>query len=101
MLLNKEKGAGAWLTVLPLKDHSFTLNKQEFRDALCLRYGWSIPNTPSFCGCGQKNSIDHTLICLKGGYVFMRHNNIRDLNAEMQREVCRRSRGAQTYPSGQ
>ena len=25
----------------------------------------------------------------KGGYVAMRHNNLRDLNAEMQREVCR------------
>ena len=43
---------------------------------------------PPFCGCGQKNSIDHTLICKKGGYVAMRHNNLRDLNADMQSEVC-------------
>ena len=35
------------------------------------------------------NGIDHTLICKKGGYVSMRHNALRDLNAEMQREVCR------------
>ena len=89
MTLNKEKGSGCWLTALPLLDHGYVLNKQEFRDALCLRYGWRIPNTPTFCGCGNKNSIDHTLICKKGGYVFMRHNNIRDLNAELQREVCR------------
>ena len=33
--------------------------------------------------------MNHTLICKKGGYVSMRHNNIRDLNAELQREVCR------------
>jgi len=89
MILNKEKGASTWLTVLPLKDHSFSLNKQEFRDSLCIRYGWNIPGMPHFCGCGLKNSIDHTLICKKGGYVSMRHNNLRDLNADLQREVCR------------
>ena len=89
MELNKEKGAGSWLTALPLQEHGFSLNKQEFRDAICLRYGWKIPNTPPFCGWGKKNSIDHTLICMKGGYVTMRHNNVRDLNSELQREVCR------------
>ena len=87
--LNQEKGSGCWLSVLPLKDHGYSLNKQEFRDALCLRYGWSISGMPHFCGCGQKNNIDHTLICKKGGYVAMRHNNLRDLNITMQKEVCR------------
>ena len=87
--LNREKGVGAWLTVLPLKDQGFCLNKQEFRDAICLRYGWRVPNTPHYCGCGSKNNVDHTLICAKGGYVSMRHNALRDLNAELQQEVCR------------
>ncbi len=32
--LNREKGSGSWLTALPLKDHGFCLNKQEFRDAV-------------------------------------------------------------------
>ena len=32
---------------------------------------------------------DHALICAKGGYVYMRHNALRDLNAELQTEVCR------------
>ena len=87
--LNNEKGTGSWLTTLPLKELGFCLNKQEFRDALCLRYGWDVPNMPHFCGCGQRNSIDHTLICKKGGYVSMRHNTLRDLNANLQREACR------------
>ena len=86
--LSAEKGSGSWLTVLPLKEYGYCLNKQEFRDALCLRYGWDVPKTPIFCGCGKRNSVDHTMICMKGGYVTMRHNNLRDLNAEMQREVC-------------
>ena len=28
----KEKGASSWLTVLPIKEHGFTLTKNEFRD---------------------------------------------------------------------
>ena len=89
LTLNKEKGSGSWLTALPLKDYGYCLNKQEFRDAICLRYGWRIPNTPQFCGCGSRNSVDHTLICAKGGYVAMRHNALRDLNADLQKEVCK------------
>ena len=33
-----EKGASSWLTVIPLKDMNFNLSKQEFRDALRLRF---------------------------------------------------------------
>ena len=86
--LAQEKGAGAWLTALPIQSLGFTLNKQEFRDGVCLRYGWSIPNTPNFCQCGEENNIDHTLSCKKGGYVAMRHNRLRDLEADLMREVC-------------
>ena len=64
-------------------------NKQEFRDAVSLRYGWRIANTPQFCGRGKENSIDHTLICAKGGYISIRHNALRDFNTELQSEVCK------------
>ena len=87
--LAAEKGAGAWLSALPLQSMGYVLNKQEFRDGLCLRYGWRIPNTPSFCGCGVKNSVDHTLNCKLGGYFTMRHNNIRDLEASLLKDVCK------------
>ena len=43
--LAKEKGASSWLSVLPLDDHDFSLHKGAFRDAICLRYGWKLPNT--------------------------------------------------------
>lgn len=32
--LATEKGASSWLTVIPLKNMNFTLNKREFRDAM-------------------------------------------------------------------
>ena len=84
-----EKGASAWLSAVPLQTMGFVLNRQEFRDAICLRYGWKIPHTPSFCVCGKSNSVEHTLNCKWGGYVYMRHNNVRDLEALMLKEVCK------------
>ena len=39
-----EKGASNWLTVIPLKDMDFDLNKWEFRDPVAFRYDWPIPN---------------------------------------------------------
>ena len=35
--LASEKGASNWLTVIPLKDMDFDLNKREFRDPVRLR----------------------------------------------------------------
>ena len=35
--LAAEKGASSWLTVIPVKDVNFTLNKREFKDASNLR----------------------------------------------------------------
>ncbi len=83
---SKEKGASCWLTALPMKRYGFILNKQEFRDAICLRYNWYIKDIPKFCGCGEKNNIVHILTCKKGGYVSMRHNSLRDTIANLMRE---------------
>lgn len=86
--LNSEKGASCWLTTLPLLNMGFYLNKKAFRDAICMRYGWKIENMASFCVCGTLNSIDHALTCPRGGFVIRRHNELRDLEAEMLNEVC-------------
>ncbi len=83
----REKGASSWLTCLPLKRFGFILNKQEFRDAIALRYNWHISDIPKFCGCGDKNDIVHILSCKKGGYVSMRHNSLRDTIANMMKEA--------------
>ena len=87
--LAKEKGSGSWLTALPIQNLGYVLNKQEFRDSLCLRYGWQIPQTPQFCNCGKRNDVNHALTCTTGGFVIMRHNRIRDLEASVMKEVCK------------
>ena len=83
-----EKGASNWLTVIPLKDMDFGLNKREFRDAMRPRYDWPIPDNPSVCVCGSMFTVDHTMICQRGGLVIQRHNEIRDLQAELLDMVC-------------
>ena len=78
----------AWLTVLPLQDQGFHLNKQEFWDALHLRYGWKLINTPSHCVYGSPFSPDHAMICRHGGLTFVCHNEIRDVTAKWLNKVC-------------
>ena len=85
----KEKGDSSWLSALPIRKFGYSINKQEFKDAVNLRYGWKIADLPAFCGCGSRNGIDHTLVCKKGGYVSMRHNALRDLMGKMMEEVCK------------
>ena len=87
--LASEKGASCWLTSLPLQKWGFLLNKQEFHDAICLRYNYAIKLAARVCACGQPYSVNHCLTCKLGGYVILRHNSIRDLFAELLSEVCK------------
>ena len=83
-----EKGASSWLTAIPLKDMNFDLSKREFRDALRLRYDWPIPDSPSVCVCGCSFTVDHAMICQRWGLIIQRHNEIRDLEADLLDMVC-------------
>ena len=85
---NREKGASSWLTVLPLKDQGFTLNKEEFRDALSLRYDRKIKNLPSKCSCGELFNVNHAMNCKKGGFVSIRHDSLRNFEANLLKKVC-------------
>ena len=42
----------------------------------------------SKCECGSTFSIDHALSCKKGGFVSLRHNQVRNLEASLLSEVC-------------
>ena len=53
-----------------------------------MRYGWLPSRTPSHCACGSSFSVDHALSCAKGGFPSIRHNEVRDLTAELLTEVC-------------
>jgi len=62
-----------------------------------MRYRWKFKGIPTrHCACGETNSVNHSLICKLGGYTSMRHNSMRDSEAQIMREVCR---DVQTEPT--
>ena len=83
-----EKGSSHWLTVIPLKELGYNLKKKEFRAAIKPRYDWEITHTPMLRACGVQFSVDHAMVCQGGGIIIQRHNELRDLEAEMVRMVC-------------
>lgn len=83
-----DKGSSNWLTALPLTDHGFLLSKSDFKDAINIRYGWQPPRLPSICVCGKDFSVDHSMSCSHGGYLGLRHNEVRDLLGNLLDETC-------------
>ena len=82
------KGASSWLTALPIDEHGFALHKSDFRDAVCLRYGWPLLHLPTECICGTLFTVEHAFTCSHGGYPTLRHNEVRDITAQLMSEVC-------------
>ena len=82
-----EKGVSAWLARRPLRRHSFALTKSDFRDGLCLRYGWYPDQLPSFCACAAGFSVSHALSCPTGGFPSVLHNEVRDVIAHLLKKV--------------
>ena len=75
----RDNDLGVWLSVTPVESSHFDLSAQEFRDALAIRYCKPLLNLSPKCdSCGATSSLDHFLICRKGGLVVQRHNEIRD-----------------------
>ena len=59
----KQPGASNWLSVLPLEEHGFSLNK---------RFNLPIKGIPSQSPYGQKFGLTHAMNCKRGGFVIMR-----------------------------
>ena len=66
----------------------FNLNKREFMEALRLRYNWPLSDIPSKCVCGEEYSVEHAMICKRGGFIIQRHDELRNLEAELLSSVC-------------
>ena len=83
------KGASFLATTMPLKKYGFSLSKIEFRDHLLMRYRWPIPDLPVTCACGVPFSVDHSQNCHLGGFVNMRHDEVRDLLAMDMKKILK------------
>ena len=38
---------------------------------------------PSQCPCGQNDDVTHAMNCKRGGFIIMRHNNVRDFEENL------------------
>jgi len=83
-----EKGVSSWLTALPCFENDTVLSKQDFRDAVGIRYGLQLKDVPTVCACGKDFTTDHAMTCATGGYPTCRHDNIRDVLSEALSSVC-------------
>ena len=87
MDLANEKDASIWLTAIPLRVQGFCLNKQEFRDALCFRYGWQLKHVLHDCVCGTPFLVDHAMIP-HGALPAIQHSDISDITTDWLSEIC-------------
>ena len=83
----QEQGSSSWLTVLPIKRRGFNLLKSDLWDAVRLRYGLPLKRLPSNWGYSKPYSVHHAISCKKGGFLTLRHNELRDNITEMPEEV--------------
>ena len=83
-----EVASETWLTMIPIAEQGFHLHKGAFRDAICLRYCLTPPHLPIESVCGSPFNVDHAMNCKWGGLLFIRHNELQDITAELLTEVC-------------
>ena len=88
MEVASEPGASSWLSALPIQEYGFALHKGDFRDALCLCYGWQPCLLPFSCVCGQSFNVEHAMNCPCAGFPSVCHNELRDITASLLTEVC-------------
>jgi len=86
--IGKRKGASIWVVALSTAEHNFTLHKGSFQETPCPRYGWESSRMPSHCVCSCKFLVELALSCPWGALPSIRHNDIRDLTADLLTEVC-------------
>ena len=77
-----------WLKVIPIEEFNYKINKQQFLDAVWLRYQLPIPNLTTRCPCGEKCDTQQAMSCKKGGFVTLHHNKLRDITGALLEEVC-------------
>ena len=82
--LRQATKTGAWLTLQPFTVNGTELGKQEWHDALFMRYGLEPPDLPTYCdGRNAKFIICHTLDYKRGGIVMAHQNEVRDRVADL------------------
>ena len=83
-----EKGATNFWTNWPLEKFGLAMKcRQDFQDCVAMRYHLPIKGLPPTCACGEPFSFDHSQTCKLGGFVNMKHNEVRNTFAGQAKRV--------------
>ena len=83
-----EKGATNFWTNRPLEKFGLAMKcRQDFQDCVAMRYHLPIKGLPPTCACGDPFSFDHSQTCKLGGFVNMKHNEVRNTFAGQAKRV--------------
>ena len=83
-----EKGATNFWTNRPLEKFGLAMKcRQDFQDCVAMRYHLPIKGLPPTCACGEPFSFDHSQTCKLGGFVNMKHNEVRNTFADQAKRV--------------
>ena len=52
-----------------------------------MRYRWRLKYTPNTCACGKPFEVDHAMSCPKGGYIYQRHDEVRNVISKLAEEI--------------
>ena len=73
---------------MPLKEERLNdVTQEQVASNWLTTYAWDIKNMPTTCSCGAKLDYQHCMSCKKGGFITMRHNDVRDLTANILKGV--------------
>ena len=72
-----------------MKEKGYELNKQNFWDPIYIRYAWELIRLPSNHECGADFNNEHALSCKKGGFIILRHIQLRNMTTSMLSKVCK------------
>ena len=57
----QQPGCNNCLNIIPIEEFNYNLNKQQFLDAVWLRYQLPLPNLPTRSPCGEKFHTQHSI----------------------------------------
>lgn len=66
-----------------------TLDKQQFRYSLRLRYNILLEDSSNHCTCGDRLTVNHTLSYKKGNFFAQIHEGISNVLASLLSKVCK------------
>ena len=61
----------------------------QFWDSIRLRYDWPIPGLPISYWCGEGLNVQYAMSCRKGGFVTLRHNEVRHITTTLLSDICK------------